>query len=667
MKLAKVLSIKNWPSKKQWTKIFSILNKKEKILLFFCLALFIASTAFLINLVCTKNTKLGPGVGGSYTEGLVGGPRFINPVYAASNDTDKLLAELIFSGLMKYDTDGKIIPDAASQIEIEAEGQNYLISLKENIYWHDGVQLNADDIIFTIKTIQNPDYRSPLRANYIGIEMERVSDFQVRFKLKEAYAGFLERLTFKILPRHIWENISPQNFILSNYNLQPIGSGPFQFKNLEQGPSGAITKINLTRFKNYYSTTNPRQPYLSEISFLFFETEKELAKAAKAGKLDGFPLPSPEYWDLARKDNYQEISFALPNYFAVFFNLNSKLLSDESIRKALNYATDREEIIEEILAGRAKLVNSPLVPETYGFSLPANFYNYDIEIAETLLAEAGLEKQDGQWAKPAEETNVEFTSKLQEGSQSAEVTALQTCLAKDSEIYPSGKITGYFGSQTKIAVIAFQEKYADDILAPNGLTKGTGVVSNSTRAKLNEICGEPVEKTSMSFTLITAEDPILEKVADKIKEQWGEIGINIEIQTFPSSQLQQEIIKTRNYEMLLFGEALTAIPDPFPFWHSTQVIDPGLNLSGYKNSAVDTLLEKARTSMDEETREQQYQQIQDIIIEQAPVIMLYTPEYIYMTSGKINGIEQKVIFDPSQRFSNVQDWYIKTKRVWANQ
>jgi peptide/nickel transport system substrate-binding protein len=116
--------------------------------------------------------------------------------------------------------------------------------------------------------------------------------------------------------------------------------------------------------------------------------------------------------------------------------------------------------------------------------------------------------------------------------------------------------------------------------------------------------------------------------------------------------------------MLLFGEVLSAVLDPFPYWHSTQVKDPGLNLASYKNSAVDNLLEKARTSVDEEIRTEQYQQIQDLIIEDAPAIFLYTPEYIYMTSEEVTGPKERTIFDPSQRFSNIEEWYIKTKRTW---
>ena len=116
--------------------------------------------------------------------------------------------------------------------------------------------------------------------------------------------------------------------------------------------------------------------------------------------------------------------------------------------------------------------------------------------------------------------------------------------------------------------------------------------------------------------------------------------------------------------MLLFGEVLEIIPDPYPFWHSSQIKDPGLNLAKYENKSADKLLELARTSQSPEDRAQKYQEFQEILIEDAPALFIYSPEYIYYVSQKIKGVDTEIIADPSKRFSNIENWYIKTKRVW---
>ena len=138
----------------------------------------------------------------------------------------------------------------------------------------------------------------------------------------------------------------------------------------------------------------------------------------------------------------------------------------------------------------------------------------------------------------------------------------------------------------------------------------------------------------------------------------------MEIKTFNISALEREVIKPRNYEMLLFGEVLGAIPDPFPFWHSSQKNDPGLNLAIYENKKCDKLLEEARKNLDENLRKEKLEEFQDILIEDAPAVFLYNPDYLYFVSKEIKGVGAAIITDPSQRFSNIEGWYIKTKRAF---
>jgi len=652
-KKRKFLFIKKWPAKSQWRQFFKVLTKKEKIAFFAFFLLALGSFAFLLLNFYFKNTEIAPARGGTYTEGVIGQPRFINPVYANS-DVDRDLVQLIFSGLMKYDENLQIVPDLAKGYpEIEEDGKIYKFYLKENIFWQDKTPFTSDDIIFTIKTIQNPDFKSPLQANWVGVEIEKINDLGVKFTLRKPYSAFLENCALKILPKHIWENVSPENFAFEPSNLKPIGSGPYKLKKIKQNSNW--TKSLTLAANSLYSG---EKPYISEIKFVFFDNEEELIETAKQGKIKGLSLNSP----VNIGGNWQTYLLSLPRYFAVFFNQEkSKVLAEKEVRLALNYGVNKKEIDQ-------KIVQSPILPEIYGIDAPSEIYEFDIEKAKNILEKAGFkdEDQDGLREKIIIKKPVfEFKSRLIKGSKGKEVTELQKCLAKFPDIYPEGEITDYFGEKTKEAVIRFQEKYYEDVLKPWDYTKGTGTVGNSTRTKLNEICfQEPEEVLSLKFSLATVEQPQMIRVAEILKEQWKILGAEVEIQTFPIFQLEQDFIKPRNYESLLFGEVLGAIPDPFPFWHSSQKKDPGLNLALYENSKADKLLEENRKSPIPETRAEKLSLFQDILIEDAPVVFLYNPDYIYLVSKEIKGIAVEKIINPSKRFSGIEKWYIKTKRIW---
>ena len=651
-----------WPTREQWAQFPKVLNKKEKVLFLIFLALFLSSGIFLTGNFYLKNTEIKPAPGGNYTEGLVGQPRFINPVYSAANDVDRDLTELIYSGLFTYNSKGEIIPQLAKNYEIKDQARVYEVFLKENVFWQDGEKLTADDIIFTIKTIQDPDYKSPLRAKWLGVKIEKISDLGIRFKLKESYSAFLENLTVKILPKHIWKDIPAENFLLTIYNLQPIGSGPYLLKEINQNKLGYIDSLVLSYNPTYFG----KKPFIREVTFKFFENEDELLKAAKKGEIKGFSLSSPKNLSKCNPE-LKPYFLSLPRYFAVFFNPEKqKILKDKNVRLALNYGINKYEILEEIL-GKGEIVNSPILPKIFGFEEPEKIYQYEPEKAEEFLEKAGFKKgENGTRIKIVKKQNsISFKKELRLGSRGKEVEELQKCLVKDPKIYPEAKITGYFGSQTKRAVIKFQEKYRKEILEPWGFKKGTGIVGKTTRKKLNEVCGKTKKEIlPLKLSLITVDDPKLKHIANLLKKQWENLGIEIEVAAYPISDLEKDFIKPRNYEMLLFGEVLGIIPDPFPFWHSSQKKDPGLNLANYENKKADKLLEEARTCLDAKIRSKKLSLFQDILITDAPCLFLYNPDYIYLVSKEIKGVKSCLIADPSKRLSGIENWYIKTKRKW---
>jgi ABC-type transport system substrate-binding protein len=649
-----------YPSQAQWRQFLKapqkVLAGKEKIAFFIFLALFLFSSVFLLGSAYFKYTEIRPKKGGAFVEGVVGSPRFINPVYASVSDVDRDLVELIFSGLMKYDHNGKLILDLAKNYEIKEGGRVYEVYLKENVFWSDGAPLTADDVIFTIKTVQSSEYKSPVIVNWLGVTVEKISDLGIRFTLRNPYGPFLENLTQKIIPQHIWKDTPPENFPLSARNLKPVGSGPYKLKELKQNSQGEIVSVELVRNQRYFGNL----PYLYQITFRFYSQEQELVQAYQRGQINGFSLFSTAANEEAKGlNNLNKYSGLLPRYFAVFFNPERlSILADQNVRKALNYGTNKQEIVEKILLSEGEVVQSPVLPDIYGFSPPSTYYQFDQEQAKALLEKAGFSKNEsGSRIKIVrKDAAFQLKSDLRLGNRGKEVEELQRCLGSE--------VSGYFGEKTKEAVVTFQEKYAQEILKPWGFQAGTGVVARTTRDKLNELCFPSSENiVPLRFSLVTANQPVLENVAKELKRQWSEIGAEVEIKTFDVFQLEKEIIKPRNYEALLFGNVLTTVPDPFAFWHSSQTKDPGLNLALYQRKEVDRLLEDSRQASDDQRREK-LEQLQDFIIQDGPAIFLYNPYFMYFVSTDIQGIDMKIIPDPSKRFSGIENWFIKTKRVW---
>lgn len=651
----------SFPNRSQWKGLLRVFSKKEKVLFFSLILLFLASLFLLTIDFYFKHTEIIPAPGGIYKEAIEGEPRIINPIYATS-DAERDLIEIIFSGLMKYNQEGEIVPDLAERYEIKEEGKVYEFELKKNLKWSDGEPLTTDDIVFTVKVLQDPAFKSPYLASWLGVKAEKISPTKLRFYLKKPYFSFLELCTFKILPKHIWEQIPAQNFPLAIYNLKPVGSGPYKVEEIEQDDLGYITSVTLKRNPYYFKTG----PYLDKIILSFHKKEEEVFKKALNQEIKGFSLQSlPENIPL----NFELKPMLLPRYFALFFNQEeTEILSDKRVRQALNYATNREAILEKVLQGKGQKVSSPILPEIYGFSPPEKKYSFDQEKARELLIEAGFKKINQQGIREKivkEETVFEFKKDLKVDSQGQEVKELQQCLSQDTDVYPEGEVTGYFGSLTKKAVINFQEKYASEILSPYGLKEGTGKVGPSTRKKLNELCARvSTETLPLKLTLVTVDQPQLKKVAQLLKEQWQELQIDLEVKFLPLAELEQNYLRPRRYEILLFGQVLGTMPDLYPFWYSEQAKDPGLNLALYKNKEVDELLIRGRQAKDWETLKENYEKVQEIILKDPPAVFLYNPYYLYFQSPAIKGFKTKFIADPSKRFANIEEWYLKTKRKW---
>jgi peptide/nickel transport system substrate-binding protein len=380
--------------------------------------LILISSAYLGFDYYLKNTMAVPSHGGEYIEGMVGQqPRFINPVLSQANDIDSDLSSLIYSSLLKLDSKGQLVNDLAESYEISSDNLNYIFYIKKGIKWHDEEDLktknlevkdlNVDDIIYTVQTIQNPDFNSALRTNWTGIRTEKIDDYTIKFILKNAYSPFLNNLTFGVLPKHLWEFIGAGNFPLAERNLRPIGSGPYKFSQFTKDKTGRISSIELVANNNYYFN----QPFIEKLTYKFFGSQEDAINAFNKKEIKGISYLSPEneekVADLNRSNLYR---LSIPRYFAIFFNqAKSKALSDKTVRMALSYAIDKNKLIEEVLKGEGSLSNSPIPPQLLGNNSNIKIYDYALEHSKNTLEAAGWIDSDGNGVREKGGVKIEFT------------------------------------------------------------------------------------------------------------------------------------------------------------------------------------------------------------------------------------------------------------------
>ena len=555
-----------------WNTIYSHMSGKERgFLLFFGSVLFVAVLLGITGYIQHHSTYL-PKEGGTYTEGVVGQPRYINPILASSSDADSDIARLVYSSLFKLDSNLTLQNDLAESYELSKDNKTYTVRIKRNVLWSDGKPLTADDVVFTIQSIQSSQYASPLASSFQGVQVQKVDDYTVSFNLQQTtYAPFLSNLTVGIAPKHVWENIPPKSVGLAEQELKPVGSGPYKFQELvTKKKTGETTSITLTRNTSYYG----KRPFINTVIFAFFNTHDEAVAALTSGKINGIGyLPVSLLTTIQHRPTLQIHKLLLPQYFALFFNASKNpALGDAGVRAALAIATDRTAIIQDALQGEAEFMGTPIPSGTFDFSDIKNPV-FDIQKAQQNLDDAGwkLNPQDGTRSKDGKQLHV---------------------------------------------------------------------------------------------TITTTDWPEYIKTAELIQRQWKQAGVQVDITNASTGTIQQTVVAPRDYEILLYGENLAADPDPYSFWHSTQIKSPGLNLSLLQDKDTDTYLDQARKATDTSQRREALHAFVQRFLDINPAIILYRPHYLFVAKNNVQGIGVENGALPSDRFNDIEHWYVETKRVW---
>jgi peptide/nickel transport system substrate-binding protein len=514
------------------------LSKLEKIIILILLGVVLISTTLQIYDKFFAKKETIAIYGGIYTEGELGEIRSFLPILK-QNDVEKDISKLIFSSLIKFNQKREIIGDLAEKWEISQDGKTYTFYLRE-AKWHDGERITADDVIYTFGLIQNEETKSPFFESLSGVEIKKIDDKTVSLNLKTPLVPFLSQLTIPILPKHRLSDIPPAQLLTSQFAKNPIGSGPFKLKKIEKNQK--VTSVILETNRDYYL----KRPYLDKFIFKIYQTQEEVELAFSKNQVLGLFGRNGK--------NGHDFQIVLPQYKAIFFNLNSTAL-DKDFRIALALSVNKDEILNNIQDARR--IDFPILPDFLG-GKEAEKWDFNLDSAKKYLAK--------------------------------------------SKTHPT------------------------------------------------------------EITLLTSPSGDNQKITEILNKQWEALGIKLNVEILTNTSFQQAI-NNREYDLLLIGVDQKADPDPYAFWHSSQSKNSGLNFSSLQNKEIDKLLEKARQTLDENLRKQNYERFVDIIQSEVPAIFLYQPIYHYRVNDIIKGIENLQGVTNSDRFWNVENWYMRTKKV----
>ncbi len=546
-------------------KIFKSFSRKEKLLFAVSFLAFLSSSIIWAAGFFSQMTVLAAVSGGEYVEGVVGQPSFINPVLSSPGGVDSDINELVFSKLF----------DLSDSVKMSDNGKVWDIRLKADIFWDDKQPITSQDIDFTIKKIQNSDMQSPLESMWRGTQTEVISKLEMKVSLSEPYFFFDETLkNLMIIPAHLFTDTPAANIKISDYNLEPTGNGPFKFQSFKKEKSGFISEYKFVRNETYFN----KKPYIESVVFKFYKSEDELINAFNSGEISGFGGLSAKNLEKI-SINSKIFSLMMPRYYALFFNSYAqKNLAGKNVRMALDYATDKKKIIDEVFNGDAAVADGPIV-------LGMNGYNPEVS------------------------------------SESV-----------------------------------FSPEKAMSILDADGWKVGEDGVREKIIKK---------ETLRLEFNAISPKVQFLEDAVNIIASDWARIGVNLNVLVKSLEEID-EIIKTRNYEMIIFGNSFTSYsnPDLSSFWYSSQKFYPGFNLSLYENKSVDNLIEISRETMSDSKRQSALSSLQSLIVGDQPAIFLFSPDYTYVSKQQLEGFEETEINSASDRFKNIENWYIRTARVF---
>ncbi len=404
----------------QWKTLFRVLRSysiEEKVI---SLVLGILVIGLVVHTAVDffRNPGLFTDEGGTYTEGLVSDkPVILNPLYVDFSDANREVSSLIFNGLTKYDPDlGAFVGDLAD-LSINEEGTVYKFKLKDDLFWHDGEPVTADDVYYTYHdVIQSEDFQNPvIKANFEGVEIKQTDQKTIEFVLTKPNSFFITNLNVGVLPKHLLGDVPVLDLPQDPFNLQPVGTGPYKVIQPVESTNEGRQRIFLALNQNYFGDT----PSIENIRFHVYMGSDLLAKEKGTVNIIA-KVPKEIMSEIEESNRFWFINYELPQYTAVFINMNSDFLKREKVRIALQKAIDKTKLLEQLPNKTA--VDTPLMELDQSEWL----YQSNVEEANGALFDSGYkfdDSEEGVYRKTPDGENLKLVMlvrQLEQGTSAAD-------------------------------------------------------------------------------------------------------------------------------------------------------------------------------------------------------------------------------------------------------
>lgn len=613
-----------------FTRIIDFLIKRyarlERWMLLILGAAFLLSLAYLLTRFYRAETILVPTTGGTYIEGSVSDLQPLNPWFTITNDVNRDIVSLVFAGLLKYNPQTKKVEEDLATMRVSSDGMIYTLRLKDDLFWHDSTEesphpVTAEDVVFTFQTIQDPHFPNQLlRQNFRGVAMAMLNERSVQFRLEEPYSFFPSNLTLGLLPKQSFTNV-PVNLLdqALDFGFQPVGAGPYRLKSIVQ--TDLSVEVTLERFARNLEPVY----HLDRIVFRIFSDYATLLSDLR--NLDGIrTVPATNRGVPAIPKRFKALTYTLPQYVALFFNLDHPVLADQKLRLGLQLGTDKQEIVNVL--GESLIVDTPLLEiDTSDWR-----YHFDPAAAQGALFTSAwyfpekvrlqklLEQREANTIGPLRLDPIilletgglltltgSFTAgttigmqinavPLGPGSESGTwIVRLPTTgtgaihLGENLLKLTDGKriVDSFYiwrAQSPSLFQAASEEQRLLDLFLVSRDTTDLPENARITvkdlvldhgflrRRRSDDAIGIRINDLGQPLVLTLLTSPSPEKyreIAQEVKRQWALLGVRVNVVVPETRTAFEEQLLKRSYDVLLFGQSLLDNLDSYPYWHSS--------------------------------------------------------------------------------------------------